>query len=561
VNWFSSTFDHVVSDGEHWLGGVADKTAHEAGGVLTSVGLGQAGGWIDHLGDEAAGALDPELQLGQTDDPAQLIHGSPGAIAQSARRLTTFADAFATTYAGLNGIDTSGWTGAAADEFRVRYAPEPKKWLNATVACGDTGDVLGAYAQVVAWAQGQAKEAIAVYADGQNATAAAVAAYNNQVAVDNAQVQAYNTQAGAGQDPGPVPLRPAPFSDPGGPLRDHAQEILSAARSARNQAGAAAAKVTRQMADLAPAEPGLWAQLGDDGSDALQQAELADESFAAGVLTGTAGIVKLARTLNPCDPWNITHPAEFVAGESATLAGLVHVAVHPDDLVTSLFSGSATDPAEWAGKLVPQIALTLATAGGGTAADAAADATDAAALAGDATADAGAAGAPVVPAGQPPVIRVGDLNIRADPLDFPLPGKPLLPAYEGENITYLSDTQRAAFQLTVRDGRLYDAAGNLFDTSGGATVFESGNGRAIFVVDQDGNIYASTEQSIGVFHHSSFLAGGDVAGGGEIEVSDGEIRLLTNRSGHYFPTQEMTLRVLQILKSQGADVEWVQLWG
>lgn len=38
------------------------------------MGLSQVAGFVDHLGDNAANAPDPELQLGQTDDPAQLIH-------------------------------------------------------------------------------------------------------------------------------------------------------------------------------------------------------------------------------------------------------------------------------------------------------------------------------------------------------------------------------------------------------------------------------------------------------------------------------------------------------
>jgi len=70
VNWFSSAWHAVthpgqlLSDGEHLLGEVADKGAYALGSGLNHVGLGSVGQWVEHLGDEAAGALDPELQLG-----------------------------------------------------------------------------------------------------------------------------------------------------------------------------------------------------------------------------------------------------------------------------------------------------------------------------------------------------------------------------------------------------------------------------------------------------------------------------------------------------------------
>lgn len=540
MNWLSKAWDGVVSggkqllsDGEHELGQLADKGAHDVGGVLSSVGLGRAGSWVDHLGDEAANALDPELQLGQTDDPTQLIHGDPGAIRQAASRMLTFANAFGQTSQGLAGIDTSHWTGAAADAFRARYQPEPKKWWNASEANGNSANYLQGYADTVAWAQGQAKDAITIYAQGQRATASAVSAYNQQVSEYNELVQQYKAKLSAGQNPGPVPTQPAAFSDPGESLRQQAQSILSKARSTRDSVGSSTAAVIRKMTDLAPAEPSFWSQVGDDFSDAAQVQMLGGESFLSGIISGTAQIGSLARTLNPEDPWNITHPAEYTAGVSQTLAGVVSAVVNPQELVTSMMSGATTDPFEWEGKLVPQVALTLATAGGGEAADAAADAADAAV---DTTPDFITKGVDPQYAGEN------------------LPGNTVWP---GSRVVYLNETERAAFKLTIRDGKLYDADGNLFDTSGASTL-HSGSGRAIFVVDQNGDMYAADFQVRGVFHHSSFLAGGDVAGAGEIEVSNGEIQLITNNSGHYLPTKAMTDQVVSYLESQGVVVPDVQ---
>jgi hypothetical protein len=134
VSWFSSAWhalthpSQLVSDGEHLLGQVTDQGAHLVRRGLTDVGLGQLGNTVDGWRDDAASALDPELQLGQTDDPTQLIHGDPAAIRQTATQLGQFSSAFGQTAVGLNGIDTSHWTGTAADAFRAKYSPEPAKW-------------------------------------------------------------------------------------------------------------------------------------------------------------------------------------------------------------------------------------------------------------------------------------------------------------------------------------------------------------------------------------------------------------------------------------------------
>jgi RHS repeat-associated protein len=473
VNWFTGALHAVthpgqlISDGEHWLGQATDQVAHDTGGVLSAVGLGQAASWVDGLGDKAAAALDPELQLGQTDDPAQLIHGNPAAIRQAASRLETFSQGFAQTSTGLDAIDTSDWTGAAADAFRERYAPQPKKWLDAAQASGETGQALGLYGDIVEWAQGQAREAIAVYAEGQQATAAAVTAYNNQVAAYNTQVQAYDAKVGAGIDPGGAPVRPGTFTDPGQSLRDQAQAILSQARESRDNAAASAASVAGQMAKLAPPEPGFWSQAGDDLSDANQASNLADESFTAGVLTGVADIAKLARTLNPYDPWNITHPAEYLAGASATLAGLVHIAVHPQELVTSLLSGSATDPAEWAGKLVPQIALTLATAGGGTAADAATDVTEDAA--GDAAGSVARSQSEMPTAGDPVDVATGDVVLSQ--ADVRLPGSLPLALERAHRSSYRGGRWFGRSWASTLDQRLV--------VTGQAVVLAAGDGSVL----------------------------------------------------------------------------------
>jgi hypothetical protein len=123
-------------------------------------------------------------------------------------------------------------------------------------------------------------------------------------------------------------------------------------------------------------------------------------------------------------------------------------------------------------------------------------------------------------------------------------------------VTYLDEVAREAYRITIRDGFVYDAQGQLFDTSEGVSAFIDGSdGRAIFVMDRHGNLYASTQHEAGIFHHSSFFAGGEVASAGELVVRDGRIELLTDQSGHYRPGRERTLQVLEQLASQGVVID------
>ena len=364
----------LVSGAEHGLGTFLDDGAHVLGSGLSAAGLGGAAQWADRAGDDVAnflGAQVPEEQLGQTTDPTELIHGDPAALRSTAAKLRTFSSAFAETAAGLDGLEPGSWTGAAADAFRAKYAPQPGRWRDAAKGCGDGADALASYAGTVQWAQRQAAQAIKVYAEGQQATASAVTAYDDKVAAYQA-AQAYGARPAASRDPGTQPVEPGPFTDPGTALRERAQQILAAARAERDRAAAAAAAKARAAADLAPAEPSFGQQLLDDLHDFGQADVLAGMSSMSGFLTGTADILKTARAVNPVDPWNMTHLAEYAAGMSAMAAGLVQDEIHPLDAVRGVVgTGWGSDPAEAAGKLLPGVLLAVATDGAGEAANAA----------------------------------------------------------------------------------------------------------------------------------------------------------------------------------------------
>jgi hypothetical protein len=147
-----------------------------------------------------------------------------------------------------------------------------------------------------------------------------------------------------------------------------------------------------------------------------------------------------------------------------------------------------------------------------------------------------------------------------------LPTKPMTPVWQHENnpvvarmmwpqnpwgVRYLSPDEAEQCRVFVRDGLLYGTDGRVVDTVGANL---SGGDRGIFVMDSQGNIYLSTQQEVGTFHHSSFLAGQPVSAAGEIIVEDGRVLIVTNQSGHYMPAPESLQLFLDQLAAQGMDV-------
>lgn len=113
------------------------------------------------------------------------------------------------------------------------------------------------------------------------------------------------------------------------------------------------------------------------------------------------------------------------------------------------------------------------------------------------------------------------------------------PAYK--NIKYLTQSEREAYKVIVKNGELY-VGGNLLSTQQ----------RVIFVMDESGNIYAGV-QKVGEFHHSSFLSGADVATAGELKFINNTIEISAS-SGHYTPTIESLEQFVIELTERGVNI-------
>lgn len=82
-------------------------------------------------------------------------------------------------------------------------------------------------------------------------------------------------------------------------------------------------------------------------------------------------------------------------------------------------------------------------------------------------------------------------------------------------------------KVSFRGGLLFAGNGKPLDTRTMATAF-SGPGAAIYVMSNEGNLHVSSH-SVGHRHHSSMLAGADVAGAGELKVEGGRLTWLSNK--------------------------------
>jgi hypothetical protein len=125
------------------------------------------------------------------------------------------------------------------------------------------------------------------------------------------------------------------------------------------------------------------------------------------------------------------------------------------------------------------------------------------------------------------------------------------PGPKGVHVDYLDDARRAEFEVEGAPLRftkrvppeVVDTAG-MFSKRGKA-------GSAIYVLLADGRLLVG-DHKIGLFQHSSLAGGGTVVGAGDMTVTSGGVRALSNHSGHYKPMTEHMQNILEALLARGA---------
>ena len=176
-------------------------------------------------------------------------------------------------------------------------------------------------------------------------------------------------------------------------------------------------------------------------------------------------------------------------------------------------------------------------------------------------------------------VRVSRSNLHAHPIQH-LAGKvPLIPLqreYQGEEtkgIYYFNKSEQKSAQILIKDGLFYRISSPEKVVNPDIPVplllpsIESPplpkdakkSGYAIFVMDRNQHLYISFLAQQGKVHHSSLLAGDSVLCAGEMQIFQGTLKYLNNRSGHYQPPPKTLRYLIEILKSRGVKFEAVKV--
>ncbi|MFC6064839.1 putative T7SS-secreted protein [Streptomyces ochraceiscleroticus] len=375
VNDVADKVGDAYEDGQKAIGQGIDHYSGRLADAMDGAGWDSGADWVRSKGDSVANHLGAEVEeweLGETEDPKKLVHGSPDKIRATAKNLSDFQKAFDKVASGMRQLDSGEWRGQAADAFRKKFAMHPTKWAHAADACEKASKALSDFAETVDWAQQQAQVAINEYKKGQEATDKARAAHAKEVTAYAKDLQTYKDAQDAGKDPGKRPTDPGDFThDPGEALRNGARDKLKHARKQRNTSGAHAVTHVDAALAHAPAKPEFTDRLGMEAYDKIQGAPTELLHTVGGFTKGAFGVMSFARSVSPMDSYNVSHPAEYAMTLNSTAAGLVGMANHPERLPAAVVgTGWSHDASEAKGRLLFDVVLDVATGGAGAAASA-----------------------------------------------------------------------------------------------------------------------------------------------------------------------------------------------
>ena len=147
-------------------------------------------------------------------------------------------------------------------------------------------------------------------------------------------------------------------------------------------------------------------------------------------------------------------------------------------------------------------------------------------------------------------VDIADVKRRLRKDDLP----PAVRRVKHPTVEYIrSPEERAQFRLTVKGGALFRGAETTPFSTHGMSTYHSGVGWCIFVVSPGGEFYVATHR-LSEFHHSSILAGSAAAAAGEMQVENGMLRTISNKSGHYQPGPRALAWALEKLQAMGVDL-------
>uniref|UniRef100_UPI0034E2AABB putative T7SS-secreted protein n=1 Tax=Millisia brevis TaxID=264148 RepID=UPI0034E2AABB len=340
----------ALESGAEAVGQAVDGALDWVADGARAVGADAVGGVLDDLGDRVASATGgqvDERELGETEDPRELIRGDAAAITGVADTLGELAVGIGDTGAALARIDTPGWSGDAADQFREAYAKQPHLWAQASEAMTTAQGALLEWSATVTAAQGRAADAIDVWRRAAENERAAIAAYN---ALD-AEARASTT-----------------ITDTWSSLREEAQAILAAARAERDNSATAIVGRIDAATALAPETPPFTARMFANAADLYAGYQEGIQHIGFGALTSVSSFNAFLRSVNPMDIYNQSHPAQYEAAMSDLATGIVGAAADPSAVASAYMTQVRADPTTALGTALGDAAIGVGTGGAGTAA-------------------------------------------------------------------------------------------------------------------------------------------------------------------------------------------------
>lgn len=120
-----------------------------------------------------------------------------------------------------------------------------------------------------------------------------------------------------------------------------------------------------------------------------------------------------------------------------------------------------------------------------------------------------------------------------------------------KKVHYMNAAERARCELMGTGTKLY--------TNKGGPLNTNENEHHAFVIGPDNKIYTDVYKKEEI-NHSSFLAGGAVLSAGELEFKDGELKSISDKSGHYETNRAMLVKGLKVFRDKGIDLSRVILY-
>jgi hypothetical protein len=148
-----------------------------------------------------------------------------------------------------------------------------------------------------------------------------------------------------------------------------------------------------------------------------------------------------------------------------------------------------------------------------------------------------------------------------------------------QKTAYLNDSQLKQHEINVKNGKIVDAQGKNLDTTGANCAFKGAEkDQMVFTMGKNGQMHAAdagkqeqnfknaydkgVTKDLYLFHHSSLTRGKETAASGGIEVKNGELKSISNKSGHYLPEVKDNLQAINELEKKGVNTDntKMQMW-